>query len=85
MKDRGEPVIDFSIAISHFAPPSTVLAAIADEITRHPLPYTAVGGSRQTRTALVRKLSTENGITAQAEEIIVTNGAKQALYEALHC
>lgn len=84
MKDRGEAVIDFSIAISHFAPPSTVLAAIADEITRHPLPYTAVGGGRQTRAALVQKLSIENGITARPEEIIVTNGAKQALYEALH-
>lgn len=84
MKDRGERVIDFSIAISHFPPPRSVLTAIEDEITHHPLPYTAVGGGRKTRVALLRKLSGENNIEALPEEVIVTNGAKQALYEALY-
>ncbi len=48
------------------------------------MPYTGVAGALDVRRSLCTKLARENGITASAEEIIVTNGAKQALYEALY-
>jgi aspartate aminotransferase len=84
MRNEGQPVIDFSIAISHFPAPAPVLDAVATAIDRQrTMPYTSVVGALQVRDKLRAKLRNENGIEAAADEIIVTNGAKQALYEAL--
>ena len=83
MKARGEDVIDFSIAISHFQAPDSVLQAVLDGLKQPSLPYTAVGGDAGIRARLAAKVAAENGIDASADEIIVTNGAKQALYQAL--
>ena len=81
----GKRVIDFSIAISHFPAPPGVLDAVASEIKRQRvMPYTDVGGAMPVRQALCAKLRAENGIEAAADEVIVTNGAKQALYQALY-
>ncbi len=84
MKARGEDVIDFSIAISHFQAPESVLQAVRDGLKQPSLPYTTVGGDAGIRARLAAKVSSENGIAASASEIIVTNGAKQALYQALY-
>jgi aspartate aminotransferase len=85
LRHAGEPVIDFSIAISHFAAPAavrhTVASAVAGEAT---LPYTSVVGALAVRERLCAKLRAENRIEAGSDEIIVTNGAKQALYQALY-
>jgi aspartate aminotransferase len=84
-RNEGMGIIDFSIAISHFPPPASVLdavtAAVQEERT---MPYTGVAGALDVRRSLCTKLQRENGIDAKAGEIIVTNGAKQALYEALY-
>ena len=85
MRAAGLAVIDFSIAISHLPAPPAVRAAVAaalgDDAT---LPYTGVTGAQAVRASLCAKLARENGIAARLDEIIVTNGAKQALFEALH-
>lgn len=85
MRAAGLPVIDFSIAISHLAAPQAVRfavrAALEDDAT---LPYTSVVGAHAVRATLCAKLARENGVTASIDEIIVTNGAKQALFEALY-
>lgn len=84
LKELGEDVIDFSIAISHFPAPDAVLTAMEKGIRQQALPYTSVPGAAQLRSNLVNKLRNENRIDALPDEIIVTNGAKQALYEALY-
>jgi aspartate aminotransferase len=85
LRGAGEPVIDFSIAISHFPAPAAVLDAVAGAVERvRTMPYTSVVGARDVRASLAAKLGRENGIAADMDEIIVTNGAKQALYEALY-
>jgi len=85
MRNAGKQVIDFSIAISHLAAPTQVLDAVATAIDRQrTMPYTSVVGALPVREKLREKLRRENGIEANADEIIVTNGAKQALYEALY-
>lgn len=81
----GKRVIDFSIALSHFPAPPGVLDAVASEVRRQRvMPYTDVGGAEPVRQALCAKLLAENGIEAAAAEVLVTNGAKQALYQALY-
>ena len=84
MKLAGQDVIDFSIAISHFPAPPAVLAAVQAGLERSALPYTAVGGAHAVRRRLAAKVRVENGIDATADEIIVTNGAKHALYQTLY-
>ena len=85
MRAEGLPVIDFSIAISHFPAPRPVLDAVAKAVERErTMPYTSVVGALDVRTRLAAKLLAENGVEADPSEIIVTNGAKQALYEALY-
>ena len=83
MQAAGEQVIDFSIAISHFGAPAAVRESVAEAALHTRLAYTSVSGAESLRTQLAAKVQHENAIDAQAHEIIVTNGAKQALYEAL--
>jgi aspartate aminotransferase len=84
MKARGEDVIDFSIAISHFQAPASVLDAVQRGLQLPALPYTAVAGDAQVRARLAAKVVNQNHIAASADEILVTNGCKQALYQALY-
>jgi aspartate aminotransferase len=85
LRDQGRPIIDFSIAISHFPAPRAVLDAVAAALERDSvMPYTGVAGAAAVRARLAAKLRRENGIAAAPSEIVVTNGAKQALYEALY-
>lgn len=85
LRSEGQTVIDFSIAISHFPAPKPVLDAVAAAVERvRTMPYTSVVGAHGVRRSLAAKLRQENGIEAGEAEIIVTNGAKQALYEALY-
>jgi len=85
LRNAGERVIDFSIAISHFPAPPPVIDAVARAIERErTLPYTQVGGALKVREALRVKLAGENRVDAQVDEIIVTNGCKQAYYQALY-
>ena len=85
LRNAGERVIDLSIAISHFPAPAAVLAAVNAALDQQrTMPYTEVGGALRVREALRAKLGSENGIEASVDEIIVTNGCKQAYYQALY-
>ncbi|WP_306397876.1 pyridoxal phosphate-dependent aminotransferase [Telluria beijingensis] len=85
LRHAGERVIDFSIAISHFPAPPPVLDAVSTAIERErTLPYTEVSGALKVRAALRAKLASENRVEAAVDEIIVTNGCKQAYYQALY-
>lgn len=85
LRHEGQPVIDFSIAISHFPAPQSVLDAVAGAVERErTMPYTSVAGALDVRARLAAKLRKENDVEANTAEIIVTNGAKQALYQALY-
>ena len=84
MQARGETVIDFSIAISHFPAPQAVIAAAQNALRQTTLPYTTVAGALGLRAQLAALLGRDNGIAAATDEVIITNGAKQALYQALY-
>jgi aspartate aminotransferase len=85
LRNEGQSVIDFSIAISHFPAPRPVLDAVNAAVERQRImPYTSVVGALDVRADLAAKVRAENGVTVSPDEIIVTNGAKQGLYEALY-
>jgi aspartate aminotransferase len=84
LKAQGHDVIDLAIAISDLPAPDAVIERITEDLRAQRQPYTSVVGDDRLRRSLVDKLKNENGIDAAPNEIIVTNGAKQAVYEALY-
>ncbi|MFG6401542.1 pyridoxal phosphate-dependent aminotransferase [Microbacterium sp. P04] len=70
----GEP--DLAVA-----PP--VRLAAAEAWTRGDARYTPNGGIRPLREAIVRKLSRENGLEVDVEQVWVTVGGTQALHQAM--
>lgn len=85
LKARGESVVDLAIAISNHPAPKAVVDRISEGLhSTAPLPYTEVSGAARLRKVLIKKLHEENRMKVQPEEIIVTNGAKQAMYQALY-
>jgi aspartate aminotransferase len=67
----GEPDFDTPAFIRHAA-----AAALEAGHTR----YGPVAGEPALRSAIARKLREENGVPAAAEQVLVTNGGKQALF-----
>jgi aspartate aminotransferase len=45
--------------------------------------YTSIAGTLELRQAICRKLARDNGLSYEPDEILVTAGAKQAIYMAL--
>lgn len=83
MRLAGEEVIDFSIAISHFAAPLSVCTTVAHMALNGHVAYTSVGGAHRVKVQLADKLQRENSLEVDPAELILTNGAKQGLFEAL--
>lgn len=85
LKAKGHKIIDLAIALSNYPAPAAVVNMVNEGLhASEPLPYTSVYGAAKLRTSLVKKLASENNIEVRPEEIIVTNGAKQAVYEAMY-
>jgi aspartate aminotransferase len=55
------------------------IAAIQEGFTR----YTAVAGIAELREAIAKKLKDDNGLEYKAGQVVVSNGAKQSIYNAL--
>ncbi len=83
LRESGERVIDFSIAISLYAPPEVVRDTVALTAVEEKLTFTTVCGAQIVRLSQASKLRRENDIDAGPDEIIATNYAKQAFYDAL--
>jgi aspartate aminotransferase len=63
--------------------PEPVLRATEAALRAGRTRYSASSGLPELKAAIARKLRDENGVTAAPEDILVANGAKQALYETL--
>lgn len=72
--NAGEPDIDTPEHIKEAA-----IKAMKEGKTK----YTPVPGIAELRAAIAEKFTSENGISATADTVAITNGGKQALYEAL--
>lgn len=79
----GKKLHDFSLGEPDFNTPdpikSAAISAIHDNFSR----YTDVSGIKILRKKIAEKLRAENSLPYDESEIIVTNGAKQALFNAL--
>ena len=78
----GEDVIGFGAGEPDFPTPDPIVAA-AEEACRLPLNhhYTATPGLAALREAIAEKTTRDSGFEVAAAQVVVTNGAKQAVYE----
>jgi aspartate aminotransferase len=84
LKAAGEDVIGFGAGEPDFPTPDHIVAA-AVEACRDPRNhhYTPAGGLPELRAAISEKTQRGSGVTCEASQVLVTNGAKHAVYEAL--
>jgi aspartate aminotransferase len=83
LKAEGRPVIGFGAGEPDFpTPPYIVEAAV--EACRDPKNhrYTPAGGLPELKAAIAAKTLRDSGYAVQPGQIVVTNGGKQAIYEA---
>ena len=83
LKAAGRPVIGFGAGEPDFPTPDYIVAA-AVAACREPRfhRYTPAGGLPELREAIAAKTLRDSGLTVEAAQVLVTNGGKQALYEA---
>ncbi|WP_372455631.1 pyridoxal phosphate-dependent aminotransferase [Sphaerisporangium fuscum] len=83
MKAAGRPVIGFGAGEPDFPTPDYIVEA-AVEACRTPRfhKYTPAGGLPELKQAIADKTRRDSGYEVDASQVLVTNGGKQAVYEA---
>jgi aspartate aminotransferase len=76
----GHEVINLSVGELDFSAPTTVQQAVAAAATGATNHYSPVAGLAASKAAVVVYEREYHGIEYQSEQILITNGAKQALY-----
>jgi aspartate aminotransferase len=83
LKAAGKPVIGFGAGEPDFPTPDYVVEA-AVAACRQPAMhrYTPAGGLPALKEAIVAKTARDSGLSVTPAQVLVTNGGKQAVYEA---
>ncbi|WP_017615365.1 pyridoxal phosphate-dependent aminotransferase [Nocardiopsis salina] len=83
MKAEGRPVIGFGAGEPDFPTPDYIVEA-AVEAARQPKNhrYSPAGGQPELKKAIAEKTLRDSGYEVDPAQILVTNGGKQAIYEA---
>ncbi|MEI2811834.1 MAG: pyridoxal phosphate-dependent aminotransferase [Nocardioides sp.] len=83
LKAEGRPVIGFGAGEPDFPTPDYIVEAAVDAC-RDPKNhrYTPAGGLPELKQAIVEKTLRDSGYQIEAAQVLVTNGGKQAIYEA---
>ncbi len=81
LKSQGKDIISFSLGEPDFTTPSHIIDAAKASLDRGETHYTPSPGIPELRRAITRKLKEENKIETKPGNIIVTPGAKQAIFE----
>lgn len=83
LRAKGIDVVSFATGEPDFDTPDIVKQNAIEWIERGYTKYVSSSGIPELKNAIIEKLEKENGLCYKASEIIVCNGAKQAIYEAL--
>ena len=83
LKAAGRPVIGFGAGEPDFPTPEYIVTA-AVEAAKNPANhrYTPTPGLPELRTAIAKKTKRDSNFEISADQVLVTNGGKQAVYQA---
>jgi aspartate aminotransferase len=82
MKAAGRNVVDLSAGEPDFDTPPNIVEAAIGAMRRGQTRYTPVDGTLELKKAVAAKFKRENGLDYAANQIIVSTGGKQVLYNA---
>jgi len=79
----GLDIIDMAVGEPDFDTPKHIVEAGCSSIRMGETHYAPTGGIPELRRAIAEKLSRENSLPATADDVIVTPGAKMAVFAAI--
>ncbi len=83
LKAQGRDIISLSAGEPDFDTPAHIKAAAQKAIEAGKTKYTAPDGMSELKEAICRKFERENNLTYTSDQITVSSGGKQVLYNAL--
>ena len=83
LKKSGVDIIKFNIGEPDFNTPENICDAGKRAMDEGKTRYTAVPGTAELREQISKKLREDNGLSYAVNEICVTTGAKQAIFETM--
>jgi aspartate aminotransferase len=83
LRRAGRSIVNLVVGEPDFDTPAPIRAAAAAAMERGATRYTLMAGTVELRQAIAAKLLRENRLHYAMNEIIATNGAKSAIYNAL--
>ncbi|WP_128930124.1 aspartate transaminase [Bradyrhizobium guangxiense] len=83
LKREGKSIVSLVVGEPDFDTPAHIRTAAVWAMEKGETRYTVLAGTLELRQAIVAKLKRENGLVYDPAEIVVTNGAKSAIYSAL--
>ena len=85
LKAQGKDVISLSIGEPDFNTPDTVKDAAKQAIDDNFTHYPPVPGYADLREAISKKFKRDNNLDYKPEQIVVSTGGKQAIYQVVQC
>lgn len=83
LKAAGEKVINFGVGEPDFNTPAHIVDAAKDALDKGYTKYVAAAGLPALKKAICKKLKDDNGLDYEPLQIIVSNGAKHSIFNAI--
>jgi aspartate aminotransferase len=83
LRAQGKDILSLDAGEPDFDTPAHIRQAAIEAIGAGQTRYTQVDGTPELKRAIIAKLRRENGLEYEAEQIIVSSGAKQSLFNLL--
>jgi aspartate aminotransferase len=83
LKAKGHDIASLTLGEPDFDTPTHIQVAAGEAMKKGLTHYSPVAGIPDLRQALAKKLKDENGLDYAASEIVIANGAKQAIANAV--
>ncbi|MDK2794977.1 MAG: aspartate aminotransferase [Archaeoglobaceae archaeon] len=82
---EGKDVVDMSVGEPDFKTPQRIIDSACKAMNEGKVFYTPTKGIPELLSAIAEKMQRENGVPATPDNVIVTPGAKYAIFEAMMC
>ena len=83
LKAAGERVINFGVGEPDFDTPAHIVQAAKDALDAGYTKYVAASGLPKLKKAIVKKLKKDNNLEYDPSQIIISNGAKHSIFNAI--
>jgi aspartate aminotransferase len=82
LRRAGRSIVNLTVGEPDFDTPEPIRRAAAKAMEAGATRYTALAGTIELRRAIARKLARDHGLEFAPDQIVVTNGAKSAIFAA---